>query len=181
MNRVVILIIVALVLAGGLIVAYPKYKAFFLPNVPAQLADPYLHIPTGSDFQQVVQLLHEGGFVQDTSTFKTAAKRMNYIKANMRGGRFKIEENWSNLDLIRHLRGGQQATVKVVLTTERLPENVAAKVARFIEPDSVTLLQTFTNPEILEEFGYEAETLMSLFIPNTYDLYWNTSPRQFME
>ena len=60
-------------------------------------------------------------------------------------------------------------------------ENVAAKAARFIEPDSVDLLIAFRNPINLEKYGFTEETLMSLFIPNTYEFFWNTSPEAFLE
>ncbi|HRF37961.1 MAG TPA: endolytic transglycosylase MltG, partial [Saprospiraceae bacterium] len=87
----------------------------------------------------------------------------------------------SLIQMVRHLRSGEQAPVNVVLTNERLPENVAAKIARFIEPDSAQIYVLFSDPEYLQSIGYTPETFMSLFIPNTYQVYWNSTPEQFTE
>jgi UPF0755 protein len=78
------------------------------------------------------------------------------------------------------LRNGEQAPVKVVLNNERLPEEVAGKVARFIEADSFSLLQTFRDRAYLRELDLTEETLLTVFIPNTYEFYWNTDAKGFV-
>lgn len=182
-NRLLILFGVSLfllVLTAGLI-GYNYYQKIFAPNVPSNLTENHLYIPTNSTFEQVVDSLTQNGFIEDRNSFINIAKRMNYEKPIMRAGRFEIQPNWSNYDLIGHLRSGEQATVKLILTNEWLPENVAAKAARFIEPDSIDLLLTLKDEAYLKEIGYTPESLMSLFIPNTYDFYWTTSPQEFVE
>lgn len=150
-------------------------------TVPKDIEDPYVHIPTNASYEEVVDKLRERDLINNEQLFSWLAEQMNFRRDPMRSGRFKLEPGWSLIQMIRHLRGGPQAPVQVVLTNERLPENVAAKVARFIEPDSATLLAAFTDPDLLQEIGYRPETLMSLFIPNTYEFFWNTTPRQFLD
>ena len=157
------------------------YKIYFKPVVPGDLEDYHVAIPSGSTPEEVVALLLDKKIVQDPASFSKAAERMEYFRTPMRPGRFEVQPHWNHVALIRHLRGGPQAPVMVVLTNERLLENVAGKVARFIEPDSTALLQTFQNPNILDSMGYTEETLMALFIPNSYEFYWNTSPEGFLE
>lgn len=158
------------------------YQSFYKkPVVTSQLEDPFLYIPTGSTYEEVKGILKQKGLQLNELTFDKTADYMNYIKNPMRSGRYKIEEGWTMVELIRHLRSGKQAPVNVVLTNERLIENVAGKVGRYIEPDSMDMLQALTDPSILQEVGYTDESLMSLFIPNTYQVYWNTSPREFIE
>ena len=106
------------------------------------------------------------------------AEQMKYTG---RSGRFKIEEGWTNRQLIRHLRGGKQEPVKLILVNERLIEDVSAKAARFIEADSLGIVTILKDPVFLDSLGYSPETIMSLFIPNTYEFFWNTSPRKFVE
>lgn len=158
------------------------YQSFYKkPVVTEQLEDPYIHIPTGSSYEEVKALLKEKGVLGNELTFDKTADYMNYIKEPMRSGRFKLEKGWTMVELIRHLRSGKQAPVDVVLTNERLIEDVAGKVAGYIEPDSAALYELLTDPGFLEEIGYTRESLMSLFIPNTYEVYWDSSPRQFAE
>jgi UPF0755 protein len=176
----IILAVVGIVLIGLGIFGYQKYKDFLLPNVPENLSEKYIQIPSGSSFEDVVYLLDSLNILLDIQSFRNAAARMNYIKPSMRSGRYEIQAGWNNLDLIRHLRGGAQAPVMVVLNNERLLEEVAGKVSGFIEADSAVLLNLFFNKVYLDSIGYSSETLMSLFIPNSYEFFWNTSARGFM-
>jgi len=161
-------------LGGGLF----AWRLIYKPNVPAELNEEIIQIPTGSDFEKVVELLNQGNFLMDEASFRLMAEQMKYTG---RAGRFKIQPKWTNRQLIRHLRGGKQEPVNVILVNERLPEQVAGKVARFIESDSASILSLLQNRKFIDSLGYSPETLMSLFIPNTYEFFWNTSPRKFME
>lgn len=176
-----ILILLALVGSVVAFLGYQKYREVFAPNVPATLAETHLYIPTGANFEEVRRLLTEGGYLIDPASFEWLAERMNYKKSEMRSGRFEIQAGWSNRQLIGHLRGGKQATVKVVLNNERLISDIAGKVARSIEPDSQAIYRLLSDPEFLDRKGYTEEHLLSLFIPNTYDFFWNTTPVQFFE
>lgn len=175
---IAVLLLVALL--GGAYFAWEPIKGFWFPAVPSELADPYVCIPTGATFDEVVAILKKNGFVRDEVNFRWLAEQMKYRKDKMRSGRFKIEPGWTNRQLIQHLRTGEQAPVKVVLNNERLLEEVAGKVSRFIESDSLSLLQVFRDKNFLREIGYTEETLISAFIPNTYEMYWNTDPKGFV-
>jgi UPF0755 protein len=174
-------IIVLAVLLGGAYFAWEPIKGFWFPAVPKELADPYVCIPTGATFEEVVRILKKGGFVKDEVNFRWLAEQMKYRKDKMRSGRFKIEPGWTNRQLIQHLRNGEQAPVKVVLNNERLLEEVAGKVGRFIEADSLKLLNTFRDKNFLREIGYTEETLLTAFIPNTYEMYWNSDAKTFVQ
>ena len=161
--------------------AFQKYQRFFAPNVPETLEDPFVEIPTGANFEELVQRLVNAKLIIDTVSFVETADFMKYRRPKMRAGRYEIKPGWSNRKLVQHLRGGKQATVKVVLTTERMPENVAAKAARFIEADSLQIVSLLENDTFIQKLGYTKETLQSLFIPNTYDFFWNTTAEQFIQ
>lgn len=155
-------------------------QALYFSRVPDTLQSRYVHIPTGSNFEDVVAILRNGGFIQNESDFRWLAEKMNYKKDQMRAGRFEVQPGWTNRELIQQLRNGEQAPVKVILNNERLPEEIAGKVSRFIEADSLSLLRTFQNPVFLREIGYRPETLISAIIPNTYQMYWNTDAQGFV-
>ncbi|MEZ4986786.1 MAG: endolytic transglycosylase MltG [Saprospiraceae bacterium] len=172
----------ALLLILGLGAGAWFYYKVLSPAVVATSAEAvHVAFPTGSSYAQVEAILDEAGLIPDLATFRMLAERMNYRKTNMRTGRFAIEPGMTVVDMIRHLRNGKQAPVAVVLTTEREPENVAAKAARFIEPDSTALVALMQNAAYIDSLGYNKATLMTLFIPNTYEFFWNTTPRGFME
>ena len=176
----IITAILAMLLLTGAVIGYDYYQKVFAPNVPSKLEQAYVHIPNGSSFEAVVDSLSTNKLLKDKASFEQVAEWMEYKRPEMRSGRYKLQANWSNRDLIRHLRGGRQEAVKVVMNNCRMSENVAAKVAQFIAPDSLELWQLFQNEKYLEELGYSTETLISLFIPNTYELYWNTTAKEFV-
>ena len=151
-------------------------------NVPSDLPESaqHLKIPSNSDFETVLDLLKNQGIISDEVVFRKLADYMEYKKNPMRSGRFKIDPGMSVVDLIRRLRNGSQAPVKVILTNERMTKNVAAKVARFLEPDSLDFLQLLQNEAYLADLGYNKDDLMTLFIPNTYEMYWDSSPEDFV-
>lgn len=161
-------------------IAYNQYRYYLEPNVPPG-DERFVHIPSGSEFDDVLTLLLEDGHIIDAHGFRKVAEQLDYIRSPMRSGRFALQPGWSNLELVRHLRNGEQATVKLVLLNEREPHNVAAKAARFIEPDSLEILRVLQDEELIRSIGFTPETLMSIFIPNTYDFYWNISPAGFLE
>lgn len=180
MFRKILLFIFIAAIVGGAI-AFKKYQEVFAPNVYESLEDPYFYIPTGASYGDVLTQLKEQKIIIDEASFDWLASQMNYKKDQMRAGRFKIEPGWSNRALISHLRGGKQATVKVILNNERLIEEVAGKVAKVIEADSSELYRLLNDDAFLEKKGYSKETIMSIFIPNTYDFFWNSSAIQFFE
>ena len=173
-------VFVFITFTAGLFFAWQPIRAIYLSGVPAKLEVYYICIRTGASFEDVVTALKENGFITNESDFRWLAEKMNYKKDKMRAGRFEIKPGWSNRELIQQLRNGPQAPVKVILNNERLPEQVAGVVARFIEADSLSLLGTFHDPVFLNEIGYTEETIMSAFIPNTYEMYWNTDAKGFV-
>jgi len=174
--------IVLLIIAGiAGYFGYEKYKQVLIPNVPEKLEDSFLIIPTGSSFEDVVSILKGKKIIKDESSFRWVAEQMKYIKPQMRAGRFEIQPGWSNRSLVRHLRGGKQSTIKLVLNNERLPEEIAGKVAKFIEADSSDIIELLQNKTYLQQFGLIPETAMSVFIPNTYDFFWNRDAKAFFE
>ncbi|MFN0014170.1 MAG: endolytic transglycosylase MltG [Saprospiraceae bacterium] len=174
------LLLLAILLAS-LAIAWKPLKAIYLSGVPGRLENRFVYIPTGASFDQVLDSLSSGGFLSDPEGFQWLAEKMKYVRPVMRSGRYKIEPGWSNRRLIQHLRAGEQAPVNVVLNNERLPEEIAGCVAHFLEADSLALLQTMRDPAVLAEFGRTPENLLALFIPNTYNLHWDTDAKTFLQ
>ena len=177
-------IILTITFVGVLIATifgYQKYQEIFGESVPQAIEETMIEIPTNSSFDEVVGVLKNKGLIAHENAFKWVAERMKYIRNPMRAGKFKVQPGWSNYELIQHLRGGKQETVKLVFNNAWTVKNVAAKVAQFIEPDSSDLMSLFANENFIKDLGYTPKTLMTLFIPNTYDFFWNTSPTKFLE
>ncbi|MCP9236860.1 endolytic transglycosylase MltG [Lewinella sp. JB7] len=177
MKKIIALLVVAIVLLAG----FAYYQLMVVPVVPKDSEAPIVvQFPTGSSYEQVMDSLAVRGIRPNRTFFDPLANRMRFRREPMRAGRFSLPPGTSAIGLIRRLRSGAQATVDVVLTTEREPMNVAAKVARFLEPDSLAFWRLFQDTVFVDSIGYTPETLQTLFIPNTYEMYWNATPREFV-
>lgn len=176
-----LLLFLALGIGIAAVIGYEKYHWVFSPNVPDELKENYINIPSNTSFSDLVDILHKDNLLKDTASFVWLSNRMNFRRNKVRSGKYKIKPGWSNYDLIKHLRSGQQVTVKLVLSTGRLPEDVAKKAATFIEADSSDIAALIFNESYLKEKGFDYETIMSAFIPNTYEFYWNTNAKKFFD
>lgn len=172
------LAVVAVLLGAAGIFGWNTWRKVFGPG--ARFAgDRIVLIPTGADFDQVVDSLNAQGLLTDERTFRLLAQRKKYPE-RVRPGRYKVAGGTSLNALVNKLRAGEQDPVKVTFTNvDHLPE-LAGRVARAIEPDSLTLLRAFLDPALQQEVGLTPATMISLFIPNTYEFWWTTTPQQFV-
>ena len=179
LKRILLGLFIVGIFAG--IFAYRQYRLILAPNVPEKLQHEIAYIPSGSTFNEVLESLYANHQILDSASFRKVAAMMNYKTGTVRPGRFRIFPSWSNHTLIRHLRAGLQEPAKLVLAHGWLLEDVATKASLFIEPDSADLMALFVNEDFINTYGYTPETLMSLFIPNTYECYWNIDEKGFFE
>jgi len=171
-----------LAVLGGAGMAYELYSRVYQPNIvlPENVSKKYIYIPTSAEFHQVVQILSESGLLINANSFEWLATTKKYT-TNIKPGRYRINRNLNNNQLINLLRSGRQTPIKVTFNNLRNKEQLAGKVANQIEADSTDLLTYITNTAFLNANGFSKENVICLFVPNTYEFYWNTSAKQFME
>ena len=99
----------------------------------------------------------------------------NTIKA----GKYHIKKGINNNDLINFLRSGKQTTVKLSFNNQDTFEKLAGRVSQQIEADSILLLQAFKDSDFLKEHYFSNNSALGMYIPNTYEFYWNTSAKIF--
>lgn len=177
----VLVFFVIIGLGIALLWVYDIYKDIYKPNVTIKGDDKtYLYIRTGSSYSDVLNTLQQNRYVKDTASFNWLAKKMGYPE-NVKPGRYLIEYNMSNRKLITMLRSGIQKPVKVVFHNIRTTYQLASVISRQIEADSVDLVKILNNKSKAEDFGFSKEAFIAMFIPNTYEFYWNTNATEFCE
>ncbi len=176
----IILIIVVVFSVVGFIFGNKYYGYVFRSNVRVENSPAYLYIPNGSDYNNVVQILEASGYIIDIESFKLVAEYKKY-PSRVLAGRYEIFNGMSNNELVNLLRSGKQSPVKLTFISVRSLDILAGKVSVFIEADSIQLAETMNNPDIANQYGFNSQTFMAMFIPNTYEFYWNTSAGKFIE
>lgn len=173
----ILLIIVAAGLVVGGAFAYMVYRAFFLPNTSFNNEVAYVHIPSNSDFEAVKDLMEP--LLKDIETFESAADRKGY-SSHIKAGKYAIKKGMGNNDIVNSLRSGN-VPVKVAFNNQETLEDLAGRISLQIEADSLGLLHAFKDSAYLESNGFDLKTALSMYIPNSYEFFWNTSAEGFRE
>ena len=176
MKKILALLFLLAIAAAGYLYYEVAVKTVSPAGEPTEIT-----IPTDATYEQAMDSLARVGITPNRTIFDPLAERMNWKRDPMRAGRFSVPGGLTAVELLRNLRAAKQKTTKVILTVEREPMNVAAKAARFLEADSLDFVRLFQDENYLKSIGYTKETLQTLFIPNTYELYWNATPKEFVE
>lgn len=172
----IFILIIGLVSVAG----YIANNKIFQPNVSLTNTDEvFLYIPTGSTFEEVVDIINNRKILKNTTSFELVARKMGYPDA-IKPGKYRIYDHMNNRELVRLLRSGIQTPVNLVFNRCRNIRQLCAIVSTQIEADSISLFQLLSDKQYLDSIGYDSRSITSLFIPNTYEFFWNTSARGFL-
>jgi UPF0755 protein len=173
-------LLVLLVLLGA--AGYGAWRLLFRPNVVALPEGPaYLYIRTGAGFGAVLDSLQRHQLLEHPGDFARLAAWRRYPE-RVQAGRYRLEPNTGNLDLLRQLEAGRQDTVRFELKPFHYLENLPRQLGRRLETDSFKLqLLLGNNTWLKSRYGLDTATIRSLFIPGQYRLLWNTSAPVFLD
>jgi len=163
-------------LVGVSYFAFDLYKKILKINTSFgdDIKEQYINIQSDDDFTDVISLLENKNLLVDVSSFKWVSEKKNYIN-NIKAGRYFINKNMNNNDLVNLLRSGRQSPVKVTFNNIRTLGEVSSKLSEFLETDSNEIHKSFIDPNFLKKNNFNTNNIISVFIPNTYEFYWNTS------
>lgn len=173
-----ILVVVALLgIVAMAIFGYYVYDAIFSPNTAFEKKQVSVFVETDASYKQVREQLQP--LLKDMKSFDEVAQRKGYI-SNIKPGRYIIKKGMNNNELINTLRS-KNVPVHVVFNNQERLEELAGRVAEQIEADSVSLYNAMTDSDFMNKNNIDRENVISLFIPNKYEFYWNTSAEEFVE
>lgn len=171
-----ILLIIALI---GLVVlgvfSYKIYNNIFESNTTFKSDQVTVYIPTGATYSTVLDSLRP--HIKDLESLDAVARKKDY-PARVKPGKFVIEKNSNNNTITNVLRTGNKP-VQVIFNNQERLENLAGRISRQIEADSVSLLEAMRDPEFLSGNEFTHENALSMYIPNQYEFFWNTSGEEF--
>lgn len=179
--KALIKIVVIILLIAGSIGGYLAYKYVYMPNVNlTNKKSTIIYIPTGSTFEDVVNILNENELLKNPESFRWLAKEKKYTEA-VKPGKYRVLAKMSNSALINLLRLGKQEPVEINFTGLHTVDEFISRVGRRIEADSNALHNAVKNDKYLSKYGFTPENIQALFIPDEYEFYWNTSVDEFFQ
>ncbi len=169
-------LLILLALASG----YFLYRVIEGPNVWTPHDKPVsIYVPTGANFQQLKEILYEKGLVIHRKNFEWWAQKKK-LPQLVKPGRYVLVNGMTNNELVDMLRSGKQVPVNVTFNNVRDIYQLAGKVGRQIEADSADIVAFLTDTANLQQAGVDTVPVLTLFIPNTYRFYWNTTAKAFV-
>ncbi len=174
-NKIWIVFSLVVVTAAS-VYGYMLYRQIFGPNTKFTQKEVFVHVPTDANFEQVVDTMSK--YVEDIERFKMVAEKKSYIY-NVKPGRFLIKNGMSSNSIINSLR--QNVPVDLAFNNQERLEDFAGRISKQIEADSLSLLNSFKDPKFLEENGFNEENVLSMFIPNSYEFFWNIKADKFRD
>lgn len=161
---------------GLMIFGYFMYQNIFAPNTKFEEKEVFVYIPTDSDYASVEKIV--APYIENMESFKTVAEKKSYV-TNVKAGKFLLKKGMNNNNLINSLR--QPLETKIAFNNQERLEDFAGRISTQIEADSTSLMKAFTDKEFLDENGFTEENVLAMFIPNSYDFFWNTSAEKFRD
>ncbi len=168
-------LLLGLVVCG--FIAYQIYSAIFSPNTNFANEEAYVYIASDADIDEVAQSLEP--LLKDLRSFRAVADRKGY-STNIKGGKYAIKKGMSNNDIINTLRS-KNLPVRVSFNNQESLFHLAGRIAEQLEADSVSLVSTMNDPDFLATNGFDEDTKLAMYIPNTYEFFWNTDAQGFRD
>ncbi len=150
------------------------YLKFFISVTNFKKEEVYVQIPSGSNFTNVEKLLSP--FIKSKTNFEYIAKIRSY-KQNVKPGRFLIKKGMTAYQIITALR--LNIPVKLSFNNQERLENLCERLSMQIEPNKTELYNALSDSVFIVKNGFTKDNVLAMFLPNTYEVYWNISPEKF--
>lgn len=152
---------------------------YFLTPMSKGKDTTYLYIDKDDTVDSVFQKLTPLANSHAMSGFTTLVRHSHYAD-NIRTGRYQIEPSNNSITVFRNLKNGRQTPMRLTVPSVRTTERLSAELGRKLMLDSTEIANALTNQDLCEQYGYDTCTIVCMFIPNTYELYWNISLNAFL-
>ncbi len=132
-----------------------------------------IYIPTGTSMSEFYSIIVEKDIIENPDDFEifTVIKRLKSVQP----GRYILHSDMTCNRIVNMFRSGLQTPVKVVITPSRLPQDLAGKLSYQLELDSITILKALVSDSVASVYDFSSYDFYTLFIPDTYEMYWNSS------
>ncbi len=175
MKKVLLYLFIAVFIAGIVLL----WMAFG-PGTAFRENSKYIYVyENRSVKEQVQEQINKEAIIHNVWLFNILANQFN-VWNKLKAGRFKINKNASLLNIVRMLRNNTQSPVRLVINKLRTHEDLARLLGKNFVSDSAQTMHFISNSDSLEQLSIDSNSLLTLIIPNTYILKWNTSVKKIL-
>lgn len=156
------------------------YQVFYGVNVLPESQAQTVLIDRDDNFDSLRNKLYDNQIIEDALSFSFVSKVLGYQDA-VKPGLYLLEPEMNNLEAVRRLRAGDQIPIDITFNNIRFKEDLADKIVNNTGIDKDEFLGLLNDESYLAELGFNKETIMAMFIPNTYEVYWTISSKALFE
>lgn len=153
---------------------------YFFSSMSAKENSIFVYIDDNDNIDSVYAKLEPVSNGHSMAAFKLLVKCSSYTD-NIRTGRYEIEDGNGAFTVFRKLKNGLQSSVNLTIPSVRTVDKLAGTISKKMMMDSLSLYNALTDSATCAKYGYTPQTILCMFIPNTYELYWNISVDKFLE
>ena len=186
-----LILITVVLFVGAAFLLFPKLKyayAAFQKSSNQKVISIYLSNRGGAlNIEKISALLYDKGVISSKDLFELVGEYKEMNQRNIAPGKYVIEPGtayrhiWNGFTINGKLNGNVEQSVQVSFENCRTLNDLAGKLQKQLDLDSTELMAYLQNGATLSRLGFSLEQLPALFIPNTYDLYWDQTPQQFVD
>jgi UPF0755 protein len=174
--RLIIYAVIGLGIIGSLFAAY-FYMYIFDSNV-FKKGEIYLSKQNNAD--DIAKTLYDNGIIKDYKSLLWVMDKKNY-NSNIHSGRYILKKGMNNNEIVNKLRSGNQDAIKLTFNNIRTKEDFAGRISKVLMLDSLEIISYLNNPQVISHLGFNENTIIGMFIPNTYYIYWDIALEDFMQ
>jgi len=157
------------------------WQIFKTPNLQLEAERSFaLLIPEGASYESVIDTLQKNEVINDEISFRFVAKLLNYPE-RVKAGRYLIKPDATNYTVVQKLREGNQDAVRLTFNNIRLKNELIERIGPRFEFGEKKFREALSDPALAQKYGLDTTTIMSMFLPNTYDIYWNVGTERFLD
>jgi UPF0755 protein len=156
------------------------YQILYTPNILVDRDNRVFIIHKDDTFRKIQEELGKAGFVNDMVSFSFLARLKGYDK-RIQPGRFALQRNMTNLAAIGVLSAGMRQAERVTFTNVRLAEELGEKITKNIGVTPTEFDEALNDFVDTNTEGFNKENIIAMFLPNTYEVYYNVLPNELIE
>ena len=176
-KRLVFFLIISVL---GISFTFYAYQVVYTPNILVDQEDRLLIIKEGDTFKDIQQEIHEGKYVRDLMSFSFLARLMNYDE-QVKPGRYLLKGNMSNRRALQLLKSGVQEPVRITFNNVRLVRELSEKITRNLGMKPQEFEAALIQFSMTNSYGLNKDNILVMFIPNTYEVYYNIRPEALVK
>ena len=178
-KTLIIILLVGLAVAAAVCAfGYRWYSDNKMPNFRLETV---VYVRPGDDAASVMKIIADSARVLRPASLERAFADKK-VAEYMKPGRYIIRPSSSSVYVARMLNNGWQTPTRLVLSgSMRRKGDIARKIGNQMLVDSAEVAAALNDDALLAKYGFNSVNVFSLFIPDTYEMYWTASVEDILQ